>query len=89
MITVKTMSKIDAPTAPKLEELLNNKYAEDQDVIIDMADTGYICSVGLRVILAFQKKISGNGGSLVIKNVQPQIMEIFEVTGFVGFLSIE
>ncbi len=89
MVTVKTMARIDAPNAPVLEEMLKNAYESDNNITIDMSETMYVCSIGLRVILALQKRVSSGGGSLVIKNVQSQILEIFEVTGFIGFLNIE
>ena len=46
-------------------------------------------SVGLRVFASIQKKINASGKTMVLKNVRPQMKEIFEVTGFVGVLSFE
>ena len=40
------------------------------------------------MFLATQKTMARQG-SMVIRNVQPDIMEIFEVTGFVDILTIE
>lgn len=88
--TVKTMIRIDAPNSPKLEELLDSAISENADeIIVDMEDTEYICSVGLRVILGAQKKLRGGSCNMIIKNVKPGIMEIFEVTGFSDILTIE
>ena len=46
-------------------------------------------SVGLRVFASIQKKINASGKTMALKNVRPQMKEIFEVTGFVGVLSFE
>lgn len=48
----------------------------------------YISSAGLRVLLAAQKKMSKRG-TMKVKNVCPEVMEIFEVTGFTDILTIE
>ena len=52
----------------------------------DQAYREYIASAGVRVILMVQKNMKGN---FVLKNVKPEIMEIFEITGFADILTIE
>ena len=59
------------------------------DLQIDMSRTIYISSVGLRVILATKKSLDAKKGKLVLKQVCPQVKEIFDVTGFSGFLMME
>ncbi|MEI3363772.1 MAG: STAS domain-containing protein [Oscillospiraceae bacterium] len=55
--------------------------------MLDFAGLEYL-SAGLRVLLAAQK-VMNRQGSMVVKNVNETIMEIFEVTGFVDVLTIE
>ncbi|MDE6743840.1 MAG: STAS domain-containing protein [Lachnospiraceae bacterium] len=90
-ITVRAMSRIDAINAPKFEELLKEAMGDGQNshIVIDMTDTVYICSIGLRVLLATQKKLHQKDGSMIITGVNPQIMEIFEITGFSGIFTME
>ena len=55
---------------------------------LDAAGLEYISSAGLRVLLSTQK-VMNRQGEMKIRNVSPEIMEIFEVTGFVDILNIE
>ena len=48
----------------------------------------YISSAGLRVLLGAQKMMQ-KIGSMKVLNVCEEIMEIFEMTGFVDILDIE
>ena len=73
-----------------LEEELKEVIAKGAEcLIIDMEETVYICSVGLRVLLATQKTIRNSGNEMKIIHVLPQIMENFEMTGFSGIMTIE
>ena len=86
----KTEKKIDTRTAPKLSVDLEALAAEGKfDLVIDMSETGYISSVGLRALLTMQKKVNANGGSMLIRGANQQVKEIFDVTGFSGFLTLE
>lgn len=90
MTEIKTEKKIDGSTAPKLDARLKEVLAAgEKELVIDMDETTYISSVGLRAFVSAQKKINKTGGSMVLTNVKPCIIEIFEVTGFAGVLNIE
>ena len=89
-IVYKTERRIDTKTAPKLAEDLTKLADEGHfNVVIDMSETSYISSVGLRALLAMQKKVNANDGSMVIRGAGDAIREIFDVTGFSGFLTLE
>lgn len=90
MTEIRTEKKIDASSAPKLDAKLKEILASgESELVIDMEDTTYISSVGLRAFVSAQKKINKTKGSMVLTHVKPCIMEIFEVTGFAGVLTIE
>ena len=87
---VNTPVRIDGTNVKDFETEMKNAFDTcDNQLDVDMADTTYLCSAALRVFLSTQKKIRAAGGSMVLKNVKPQIIEIFEVTGFAGILTIE
>ncbi|KMW09498.1 STAS domain-containing protein [Enterocloster citroniae] len=90
MTEIRTLKRIDAVSAPKLDAQLKELQASGEDeIIVDMEETTYISSVGLRAFASAQKKMNKSGGSMILRNVQPCIKEIFEVTGFGGVLIIE
>ena len=85
MTEVKTAVKISVAQAPELEKALKSVLeTEEKEIVVNMEDTIY-----MRVFASIQKKINASGKTMVLKNVRPQMKEIFEVTGFVGVLSFE
>jgi len=49
----------------------------------------YVSSAGLRVVLQAEKTAKAKGGSMTLKNVSEEIMEVFEMTGFSDLLTFE
>lgn len=80
--------RLDTMTAPQLEEEINSCIGGATKLDLDIAELDYVSSAGLRVLLSAQK-IMNKQGNMTIKNVKPDIMEIFDVTGFVDILNIE
>lgn len=87
-LTVAVEGRIDTTTAPELESELKASLDEITELIIDFSAVEYISSAGLRVLLSAQKTMSKKG-SMKLIGVDPDIMEIFEVTGFSDILTIE
>ena len=84
-LTVAIEGRLDTLTAPELEEQLETELDGVEKLIFDFAELEYISSAGLRVLLAAQKEMD----EMVVTNVRPEVMEVFEVTGFADFLNIE
>ena len=80
--------RLDTTTSPQLESALHPDIDGATDVVFDLKDLQYISSAGLWVLLSAQK-IMNKQGRMTIKNVCPEIMDIFDVTGFVDILNIE
>lgn len=90
MTEIKTAVKINAANASELEKQLKEALeAGENQLVVNMEDTTYLSSVGLRVFASIQKKINAAGGTMTLIHVSEQVLEIFEVTGFVGVLTIE
>ena len=80
--------RLDTSTAPSLESKVNEIIANTENLVFDFSKLEYISSAGLRVLLSTQK-VMNKQGKMVVKNVKPEIMEVFEITGFVDILTIE
>lgn len=80
--------RLDTTTAPELSAALENEIEKIDELVLDFANLQYISSAGLRVLLSLQKQMSKKGG-MIVKNANDDIMEVFDITGFVDVLTIE
>ncbi|MBQ2604861.1 MAG: STAS domain-containing protein [Acutalibacteraceae bacterium] len=80
--------KLDTNTAPQLEAAI--REGEDSITVLefDFANLQYMSSAGLRVLLSAQK-IMNNQGEMIIRNVSGEIMDIFDITGFIDIFNIK
>ena len=86
-LTITLEGRLDTNTAPDLEKEVESLDGVE-NLIFDFKELEYISSAGLRIILALQK-IMNNQGSMTIKNVNDDVKEVFEITGFSDILDIK
>ena len=86
--TITPAGRLDTITAPLLEKAIQEELADIRNLILDLKDIAYISSAGLRVLLGAQKRMQ-KIGSMKVRNVCPEVMEVFEMTGFADILVIE
>ena len=87
-MTVKLGGRLDTITAPQFEGEMRGAINGVTRLILDFSNLEYISSAGLRVVL-YAQKVMNKQGSMVIRGANAEILEIFEVTGFVDILNIE
>jgi len=91
-LVIKATGRIDAMTAVEYGTTINDLLDDSDDgvkeLILDLAGIDYISSIGLRVLLELQKRMT-NDGSMKLINVAPSVMDVFNMTGFTGVLTIE
>ena len=85
---IEVAGRLDTTTAPALDKKINEDANDAKNLVLDLNGLEYISSAGLRVLLSAQKKMQ-KIGSMKVKNVCPQVMEVFEMTGFADILTIE
>lgn len=86
-LTVAVEGRIDTTTAPEFESRIKSKIHNCTELVFDFEKLEYISSAGLRILLG-ARKLMGNNGMKVI-NVNDEVYEIFEITGFSLILDIE
>lgn len=89
-VTALIEGRLDTVTSPELENMLA-PYFESQgiDLTLDFNTLEYVSSAGLRVVLMAHKRLTAQGGRLVIKNLSKEVRSVFDMTGFSRILTIE
>ena len=87
-LTVAVEGRLDTLTSPELEEKIKPELDSLKKLIFDFAGLEYISSAGLRVLLMAAQTMEDKG-EMIVRNVNSDIMDIFEVTGFVDILKID
>lgn len=80
--------RIDTTTAPVLESELNASINGVTALVLDFTGVQYISSAGLRILLSAQK-VMNKQGSMVLRGVNDDIRDVFEITGFIDILTLE
>ena len=86
--TLALIGRLDTVTAPELEAEISAILSTAESLVLDMEKLEYISSAGLRVILKTQKALKQKAGLKLI-HVSDEVREVFEITGFSDFLTIE
>ena len=88
--TLLISGEIDTTNNQQFEEQASSLITLDGSTIIfDCNDLEYVSSAGLRAILSINKQVVAAGGKMVVRNVQPNIREIFDLTGFSKIFNLE
>lgn len=87
-LTVSLEGRLDTTTSPDFENELKESLEGVKTLVFDFEKLEYISSAGLRVMLSAQK-IMNKQGEMTIKNASDDVLEVFEITGFIDILNIE
>ena len=87
-VTLAVSGRLDTTTSPELEAAVDECISACKLLVFDFANLDFISSAGLRVLLKAQK-IMNKQGSMLVKNSNDVVLEVFEVTGFIDILTVE
>ena len=87
-LTFTLEGRLDTTTSPQLEAELKQSVGGVTELIFDFSGVEYISSAGLRVLLAAQK-VMNRQGSMKLMGVNENVLEVFEITGFIDILTLE
>ena len=88
VLTIAVEGSIDTVTSSDFENNVINALDDAKKLIIDFEKVDYVSSAGLRTILLLNEKMDELNG-MVIKNINDDVREVFEMTGFDELLNIE
>lgn len=97
VVTYELSGRLDTQSAPDFQGVLDEGFdGGENKIILDCKNLEYMSSAGLRTILYAKKCIDDDGmdengvpkGFLKLINVSDEIIEVFDMTGFSEFLSI-
>ena len=80
---------LDAHTAPKFEQAIQDLVNESQNnIIVSMSDLNYISSAGLGVFMGFIEEIREKGGDIKLCCMSPKVFKVFDLLGFPALYEI-
>ena len=87
-LTLALDGRLDTITSQQLEKELRTSIDGVTELIFDFENLSYITSAGLRVVSVAQK-VMNRQGHLKIIHTQPDVKEVFDVTGLSDIMEIE
>ncbi len=86
---VKISGRVDSATAPDLQQALQGLIeANRRRIVLDLQDTEYLSSAGLRVLVAMLKAAKHGGGDLKLAQPAPRIREVLDLAGLTPLVNI-
>lgn len=86
---VEVAGDIDTGTSATLQSCLDEELAQgNKQFIIDLADTRYVSSMGLRVFLSHLKKLKASNGSMVLSGCNELITDVLRMSGFLNYFQL-
>lgn len=81
--------KLDAYHSVELEKSINKVIKNDlNNLLVNFQGVDYISSSGLRVMLSSLKQLEKLDGNMKLSNLNPYVMEVFEISGFTQIFEI-
>lgn len=81
--------RLDTTNAEQFQKDISPLMEGDKlQIEIDCSGMEYTSSQGLRIFLMLQKSVTAHGGSLVLKDMNSRVKEVFDITGFSNIIKI-
>lgn len=88
-VVVIISGRVDTVTSSELEKAVSPLWEEAGiTLVFDCAGLEYVSSSGLRVILTSHKMISAKGGEFILRNLNREVRQVIDLTGFSRILNI-
>src|SRR3546814_2606391 len=89
VLAISMAGQINSANASEVESALLAWVEQGERLcVLDLGQLDYISSAGLRVILMMAKRLKQNSGQLILCGLQPQVKEVFDISGFLTILTV-
>ena len=88
-VELRLEGKLDTISSPSVLAELQKAAEVFKTLTLNFEKVSHISSAGLRTLLTVQKQVGRSGGSMTLISVAPKVMEVLELTGFSGILTIK
>ncbi len=86
---VRVRGELDAYSAPSLEDLGANLLADGtSEIVLDLSETSFLDSSGLRAILTLHRRIDNDRGELTLGNPSEPVLRLLEITGLTDHFTV-
>jgi anti-sigma B factor antagonist len=87
---VAVRGELDAYSAPRLENQISKLLSESVDeVVLDLSDTGFLDSSGLRAILSAHRRLAESDRRLQLRSPSEAVTRLLEITGLTDHFTVE
>jgi len=82
--------ELDTAAAIEVEKELQPLFeSKGRDIVIECEKLEYIASSGLRILLGILKSAKAAGGKVVLRNMNDDIKNVFQLTGLISLFDVE
>lgn len=82
--------RLDTVAAQQISETITPLLEHaDQTIVLDCEKMPFISSSGLRIFLKIRKEVEAKGGKMLLKNICPDVMQVFKMTKLDGVFEIQ
>lgn len=81
-LLIAPVGRLDTVTSAELKDKIGSFDYTGSDIELDFADVEYISSAGLRLLVSLHKQTKAAGHTMVIKNINAVVREVFRISGF-------
>ena len=88
VVVITVDGALDSGTASGVQADLERLMPDRGQILIDLSQTDYMSSAGLRVLLLAHRRAQGTGARITLAGLNPEVREVMSATGFLGFFEV-
>jgi len=90
ILTAALVGRLDTAVSQEVATALQPLVDKaDRTLVLDCKGLEYISSSGLRIFLTIRKAAAAKGGKVIIRDISPEIRQVFMMTGFLNLFDVQ